>query len=62
MWGSYVQAGGCGSVEVLPLLGGFSSLVCLQHLRKIFTLRNTYYLLLPSSCHLGKTPISEYEK
>jgi hypothetical protein len=27
---------GCGGVEVLPLLCGFSFLVCLQHLRKIF--------------------------
>jgi hypothetical protein len=25
--------------------------VCLQHLRKFFTLRNTCYLLPPSSCH-----------
>jgi hypothetical protein len=46
---------GCGCVEVLPLLGGFSCPVCLQHLRKIFTLKNTCYLLPPSSCHLGKT-------
>jgi hypothetical protein len=38
----------------LPLLGGFSCLVCLQHLRKIFTLKNTCYLLPPCSCHLRK--------
>jgi hypothetical protein len=44
---------GCGGIEVLPLLHGFSCPVCLQNLRKIFTLRNTCYLL-PSSCHLGK--------
>jgi hypothetical protein len=47
---------GYGGVEVLPLLGGFSCPVCLQHLRKIFTLRNTKYLLPPYSCHLGKNP------
>jgi hypothetical protein len=47
---------GCGDVRVLPLLGGFSCLVCLQYLRKIFTLRNTHYLLPPSSRHLGKSP------
>jgi hypothetical protein len=44
----------CEGVKVLPLLGGFSCLVCLQHLRKIFTLRNTHYLLPPSSRYLGK--------
>jgi hypothetical protein len=32
----------CGGVGVLPLLDGFSCLVCLQHLSKIFTLRNTH--------------------
>jgi hypothetical protein len=31
----------------------FLSSVYLQHLRKIFTLRNTRYLLPPSSCHLA---------
>jgi hypothetical protein len=41
---------GCGGVRVLPLLGGFSCPACLQHLRKIFALRNTCYLL-PLSCH-----------
>jgi hypothetical protein len=41
----------CRGVKVLPLLGVFSCPVCLQHLRKIFTLTNRCYLLLPSSCH-----------
>jgi hypothetical protein len=45
----------CGGVEVLLLLGGFSCLMCLQHLKNIFTLRNTCYLLPSSSHHLGKT-------
>jgi hypothetical protein len=40
---------GCGSVRVLPLLGGFSCPECFQCLTKIFTLRNTCYLLSPSS-------------
>jgi hypothetical protein len=46
----------CRGVRVLPLLGGFSCEVCLQHLSKTFTLRNTHYLLPPSSCHLGTSP------
>jgi hypothetical protein len=54
MWGSYVLCWGCRGVKVLPLLGDFSCLVCLQHLRKIFPLRNTCYMLPPSSCYLGK--------
>jgi hypothetical protein len=57
MWGSYVRAGGCRGVKVLPLLGGFSCPVCLQHPKKIFTSRNTWYLLPPSSRHLGKLKI-----
>jgi hypothetical protein len=36
-WGVEV----CGGVRVLPLLGGFSCQVCIQHFGKIFTLRNT---------------------
>jgi hypothetical protein len=32
--GSYVLARGLGGVRVLPLLGGFSCQVCLQHLSK----------------------------
>jgi hypothetical protein len=43
---------GFGGVEVLPLLGVFSCLVCLQCLNKIFTLRSTHYLLPPCSHHL----------
>jgi hypothetical protein len=45
---------GCGGVEVFPLLGCFSFPMCLQHLRKIFTLRNIFYLLPSSSHHLGE--------
>jgi hypothetical protein len=44
----------CGSVEEFPLLAVFSCPVCLQHLRKIFTLRNICYLLPSSSHYLGK--------
>jgi hypothetical protein len=43
---------GCGGVKVLPLLGGFSSKVYLQHLSKILLLE-AHFLLPPSSCHLG---------
>jgi hypothetical protein len=53
---------GCRGVGVLPLLGSFFCPVCLQHIRKIFTLRNTHYLLPLSSCHLGKTGILYFEE
>jgi hypothetical protein len=46
---------GLGSVKILPLLGGFWCVVCLQHLRKIFILRNTHYLCPLSSRHLGNS-------
>jgi hypothetical protein len=42
----------CGGVKILPLLGGFACMVCLQNLSKI-SLQEARYLLLPSSCHLG---------
>jgi hypothetical protein len=46
---------GCGGVGVLPLLGGFSSKVYLQHLSKIL-LWEAHFLLPPSSCQLGLSP------
>jgi hypothetical protein len=52
----------CGGVRVLPLHSGFSCLVFLQCLRKIFTLRNTCYLLPPSNRHVGKSPEVEFLK
>jgi hypothetical protein len=44
---------GVWSVRVLPLLGGFSCQVYLQHLSKIFPLWSSSYLLPPFSRHLG---------
>jgi hypothetical protein len=38
---------GFGGVRFLPLLGGFSCQVCLQHLNKIFPLWSSCYLLPP---------------
>jgi hypothetical protein len=43
-------------VWILLLLGGFSCQVWLQCLSKIFALWSSYYLLSPSSCHLGFPP------
>jgi hypothetical protein len=34
-WGCYVRGWWCGGVGVLPLLGGFSCKVYLQHISKI---------------------------
>jgi hypothetical protein len=39
--GKLCEGWGCGCVRVLPLLGGFSCQVCLEHLSKIFNLTNT---------------------
>jgi hypothetical protein len=44
---------GVPGVGFLPLLGGFSCQVYLQHLSKIFVLQSSCYLLPPSSWHLG---------
>jgi hypothetical protein len=52
--GKLCAAWGCGGVRVLPLLGVFFLSGVSQHLRKIFTLRNTCYLLPPSSYNHGK--------
>jgi hypothetical protein len=53
--------GGLGGVRILPLLGGLSCQVCLQHLSKIFTLQSSHNLLPPSSYHLGTSPGNFFE-